>query len=82
MSLAVIPVKALVWLHVDENNDVAEAELVADTSWISLDAMRGSFFADGPNGAQRDMAVREAQAILDKLVESDHWRETELTIEV
>lgn len=75
-----IPVRALVWLRLTPDGKVEEAELSADTSWMTLDPVM--IPCNVVDGAQTDLSADEAQTLLDALVESDKWRSTEVTLDV
>lgn len=78
MSSRVIPVRALVWLHIDEDGDVEQAELSGDVSWMRPDPeMIG--FIDEPYRALSDA---ETLAALAGLVEDERWANVELTFAI
>jgi hypothetical protein len=77
----VIPVRALVWLTVEEDGDVSEAEFVADTSWMTLDPEMEPFTVVNGESAE-DLSWQQAQDVLLDLVDSRRWYHTNLKLEL
>ena len=86
MAELVIPVRALVWLHVDaETHDVLKAELVGDTSWITpMEGMTAHRHEEDeePDTPPRELAEQEVEEVLGALVASDRWADTDLELSV
>jgi hypothetical protein len=79
----VIPVRALVWLHVDaDTHDVRKAELVGDTSWITpMDGMTAHRHDDDSDEVEsRQLTEQEVEAALGELVDGDLWADTDLEL--
>lgn len=78
MGSRVVPVRALVWLHIDEDGDVTQAELSGDVSWMRPDPeMTG--FVDEP---YRTLSDAETLAAIEGLVEDARWADVELTFTI
>lgn len=73
----VIPVSALVWLHIDDEGNVEKAELSGDVSWMKASGELQGFTVEGTSH-DVPLSREESEAVLSTLVEDARWSHVEL----